>query len=71
VNVSQYKPEKMDEAPSSGTLIGRFKIHGHGSSFHKLASSADGWPRQCLALCRGGVALVSDASEPIHNQVAD
>ena len=42
VDLSQYKTAKMTEAPLSGSLIGRFKIHGRGSSVHKLASSADG-----------------------------
>ncbi|MDP9082845.1 MAG: AsmA family protein [Pseudomonadota bacterium] len=42
VDLSQYKTAKMTEAPLSGSLIGRFKLHGGGSSVHKFASSADG-----------------------------
>lgn len=42
VDLSQYKTAKMTGPPLSGSLIGRFKLRGRGSSVHKLASSADG-----------------------------
>jgi AsmA family protein len=42
VDLAQFKTAKMTQAPLSGTLVGRVKIHGTGSSVHKLAASADG-----------------------------
>ena len=42
VDLAQFKTAKMTQPPLSGTLMGRVKIHGTGSSIHKLASSADG-----------------------------
>jgi uncharacterized protein involved in outer membrane biogenesis len=42
VDLAQFKSAKMTEPPLSGILMGRVKIHGAGSSVHKLASSADG-----------------------------
>jgi uncharacterized protein involved in outer membrane biogenesis len=42
VDLSQFKGAKEKQAPMNGTLMGRLKIHGSGSSVHKLASSADG-----------------------------
>jgi hypothetical protein len=42
VDLTQFKTAAMKEAPLSGYLIGRFKVHGFGHSIHKLASSADG-----------------------------
>jgi uncharacterized protein involved in outer membrane biogenesis len=42
VDLAQFKSAKMTQPPLSGILMGRVKIHGTGSSIHKLASSADG-----------------------------
>jgi len=42
VDLAQFKTAKMTQPPLSGTLMGRIKIHGTGSSVHKLASSAEG-----------------------------
>jgi uncharacterized protein involved in outer membrane biogenesis len=42
VDLSQFKTAAMKSAPLSGSLDGRLKVHGFGSSVHKLASSADG-----------------------------
>jgi len=42
VDLGQFKTAKMVQPPLSGTLMGRVKIHGTGSSVHKLASTADG-----------------------------
>jgi AsmA family protein len=42
VDLAQFKTAKMTQPPLSGTLFGRVKIHGAGSSVHKLAASADG-----------------------------
>ena len=42
VDLAQFKTAKMNQPPLSGTLMGRVKIHGTGSSVHKLAASADG-----------------------------
>jgi uncharacterized protein involved in outer membrane biogenesis len=42
VDLSQFKSAKMQKAPLEGTMSGRFKFHGAGSSVHKFASSSDG-----------------------------
>ena len=42
VDLSQFKSAKATTAPVSGTLRGRLRVHGFGSSIHKLASTADG-----------------------------
>lgn len=42
VDLSQFKSAKATEAPLSGELHGRLRVHGFGSSIHKLASDADG-----------------------------
>jgi uncharacterized protein involved in outer membrane biogenesis len=42
VDLSQFKTTAMKNAPLSGSLIGRLKVHGFGQSIHKLASTADG-----------------------------
>jgi len=42
VDLSQFKTKTMTEPPLSGSLLGRFKIHGAGTSIHKLASTMDG-----------------------------
>jgi uncharacterized protein involved in outer membrane biogenesis len=42
VDLTQFKTAKMTQPPLSGTLMGRVKIHGTGSSIHKLAASAEG-----------------------------
>jgi uncharacterized protein involved in outer membrane biogenesis len=42
VDLSQFKSAKLKQPPLQGSLSGRLRIHGHGASVHKLASSADG-----------------------------
>jgi len=42
IDLSQFKTKTMKNAPLSGALIGRLKVHGFGHSIHKLASTADG-----------------------------
>lgn len=42
VDLSQFKSAKAKQAPLSGELRGRLKVHGFGSSVHKLAGTADG-----------------------------
>jgi uncharacterized protein involved in outer membrane biogenesis len=42
VDLSQFKSATMKQAPLEGTLLGRFKLHGSGSSVHKFAASSDG-----------------------------
>ncbi|MEO7208186.1 MAG: AsmA family protein [Steroidobacteraceae bacterium] len=42
VDLKEFKSAKATDAPLSGLLQGRLKIHGFGSSIHKLASTADG-----------------------------
>jgi uncharacterized protein involved in outer membrane biogenesis len=42
VNLAEFKSAKAKEAPLQGELRGRVKIHGRGTSIHKLASVADG-----------------------------
>ena len=42
VDLAQFKPATMKDAPIDGTLVGRFQIHGEGSSIHKLAARSDG-----------------------------
>jgi len=42
VDLSQFKPASATDSPMEGTMAGRVKLHGHGSSVHKFASSADG-----------------------------
>ena len=42
VDLSQFKSAKATSAPLSGLMHGRLRVHGAGSSIHKLASNADG-----------------------------
>jgi uncharacterized protein involved in outer membrane biogenesis len=42
VNLAQFKSASAPQPPLAGSLVGRFDIHGSGSSVHKLASTADG-----------------------------
>lgn len=42
VDLGQFKSASAKQPPLDGSLVGRLKIHGFGSSVHKLASSADG-----------------------------
>lgn len=42
IDLRQFKSATMKQAPLEGTLSGRFKFHGAGSSVHKFASSSDG-----------------------------
>jgi len=42
VDLAQFKMGKAAQSPLSGILIGRVKLHGTGSSVHKLAADADG-----------------------------
>ena len=42
VNLSQFKSASEKQPPLDGSLVGRLKIHGFGTSVHKLASTADG-----------------------------
>jgi uncharacterized protein involved in outer membrane biogenesis len=42
IDLGQFKSATMKQAPLEGTMLGRFKIHGTGSSVHKFASSSDG-----------------------------
>lgn len=41
VDLAQFKTKAMRDPPLTGTLSGRLKVHGAGSSIHKLASNAD------------------------------
>ena len=42
VDLSQFKTKAMTQPPLSGSLLGRLKIKGVGTSIHKLASTMDG-----------------------------
>jgi len=42
LKLDQFKSAAMNQAPLDGTLIGRFKFHGAGSSVHKFAAASDG-----------------------------
>jgi uncharacterized protein involved in outer membrane biogenesis len=42
VDLAQFKMGKAGQAPLSGVLVGRVKLHGTGSSVHKLAADSDG-----------------------------
>lgn len=42
VNLSEFKPASLKESPLDGSLLGRFKFHGAGSSVHKFAAASDG-----------------------------
>lgn len=42
VDLSQFTSAKLKQAPLKGTLLGRLKLNGSGSSVHKVASSANG-----------------------------
>jgi AsmA family protein len=42
IDLSQFKSVTMKQAPLEGTMSGRFKFHGAGSSVHKFASSSEG-----------------------------
>jgi len=42
VDLSQFTSAKLKQPPLQGSMTGRLKIHGSGSSVHKLASTADG-----------------------------
>jgi AsmA family protein len=42
VDLSQFTSAKLKQPPLQGSLTGRLKVHGFGTSVHKLAASADG-----------------------------
>jgi uncharacterized protein involved in outer membrane biogenesis len=42
VDLRQFKSATMKQAPLEGTMSGRFKFQGAGSSVHKFAASSDG-----------------------------
>jgi hypothetical protein len=42
VDLGQFKSASAKQSPLDGSLVGRLKIHGFGTSVHKLAASADG-----------------------------
>jgi uncharacterized protein involved in outer membrane biogenesis len=42
IDLGQFKSATMKKAPLEGTMLGRLKFHGSGSSVHKFASSSDG-----------------------------
>jgi AsmA family protein len=42
VDLAQFKMGKAAQSPLSGVMEGRVKLHGTGSSVHKLAANADG-----------------------------
>jgi hypothetical protein len=42
VDLSEFKSATMKQAPLQGTMLGRFKFHGRGSSVHKFAANSDG-----------------------------
>jgi uncharacterized protein involved in outer membrane biogenesis len=42
VDLSQFTSAKLKQPPLQGSMTGRLKIHGYGTSVHKLAASADG-----------------------------
>jgi uncharacterized protein involved in outer membrane biogenesis len=42
VDLSQFKPASATGSPMEGTMSGRVKLDGHGSSVRQFASSADG-----------------------------
>jgi hypothetical protein len=56
VDLSQFKPATATQAPLQGSLLGRFKVHGYGTSVHKLASTADG--TISLAVPQGRISKV-------------
>jgi uncharacterized protein involved in outer membrane biogenesis len=42
VDLGQFKSASENQPPLDGSMVGRLKIHGSGTSVHKLASTADG-----------------------------
>jgi AsmA family protein len=42
IDLSQFRTKAMKTPPMTGTLAGRVKLHGTGSSVHKFASNAAG-----------------------------
>lgn len=42
VDLGQFQSASAKKPPLSGSMVGRLKVHGAGSSVHKLASNADG-----------------------------
>jgi len=42
VDLSEFKSATMKQAPLQGTMLGRFKFHGKGSSIHKFAANSNG-----------------------------
>ena len=42
VDLAQFKPKSGNDAPLEGQVMGRIKMHGSGSSVHKMAADADG-----------------------------
>jgi AsmA family protein len=42
VELAQFKPAAAKQAPLQGVLLGRFDLHGDGSSIHKFASNSTG-----------------------------
>jgi uncharacterized protein involved in outer membrane biogenesis len=42
VDLSEFKSATMKQAPLQGTMLGRFKFHGKGTSVHKFAANSEG-----------------------------
>jgi uncharacterized protein involved in outer membrane biogenesis len=42
LQLADFKPSSAEQAPLTGTMVGRVALHGLGSSVHKFASDADG-----------------------------
>jgi uncharacterized protein involved in outer membrane biogenesis len=42
LDLSEFKSATMKQAPLQGTMLGRFKFHGKGSSIHKFAANSEG-----------------------------
>jgi AsmA family protein len=42
LDLAQFKPQGSSDAPFTGHLTGRIRLHGSGTSVHKAAADADG-----------------------------
>jgi AsmA family protein len=42
VNLAQFKPKGSETAPLDGHMVGRVRLHGTGSSVHKMAATSNG-----------------------------
>ncbi len=42
VDLAQFKPKNAETSPMTGTMVGRIKLHGSGSSIHKTAMTSVG-----------------------------